>query len=229
MQRAARTMIVASFVVLAAFASTMFDVLDANAPAYAQTKADDRSRELLRRAQQALKKAEQDKAALERELEEIRAKLAAAEKQAQAVRDAQARASEQARRSADLATDLDAARRDLEAERKRATGLQAQVQGLQADLAASRDKLKEAEQAGAAREAQAKRLLERAATQEKRVHACEAANAKLHETGLACIARYERDVLPRQEPFVQIERVKMENALEQYRDQLDAARIGSQR
>ena len=47
----------------------------------------------------------------------------------------------------------------------------------------------------------------------------------MHDAGLQCLARFEREVLPGVEPFAQSKRIELENVLEQYRDRFDEQRI----
>jgi hypothetical protein len=60
---------------------------------------------------------------------------------------------------------------------------------------------------------------------------CEAKNVALYGYGRDLLAKYEGkgciDALKAKEPFTQLERVKMENTLEEYRDKLDAQKLTS--
>lgn len=198
-------------------------------PAAAQAKKDDAAREQLRRAQQAVRKAEEGRAAAERERQALAEQVEKLGRETQAARESAARsaarAGSESRRNAELERSLAAARQEAEGLRREKSGLEAALAKLRAEAEAVAARSKEQGVTIESRDEQAKRLLARTALQEKRVGACEAANAKLHEAGLQCLARYERDVLPGLEPFAQLRRVELENMLEQYRDRFDEHRL----
>jgi len=193
--------------------------------ALGQSGKDDRTRETLRRAQQMIRKLEQEKVGLERKKQELAERVSALERELWDAKSLKARAQAEGRGATGLEKDLRASRQETEAVRTARGELEASLEALKKEATVLHARVGEAEQAASSREAQAKLQFERMTQQEKRIGACETANAKLYESGLACIARYEKDVLPRHEPFTGIGRTRMENALEQYRDRFDAHRI----
>jgi len=197
-------------------------------PASAQISSDDRTRELVRRAQQAIKKVEQEKAALQRELRETKDKLAAAQSEIEVAKVYRSRADAAERAATALRAESGSAQRDATEKGKQASELRERVDAMQAEIAALRDKLKGAEQTAEGRAQQNRQLVVRGATQEKRVASCEAANVKLYEAARECIVRFEREALTGYEPFTQLQRVKIENLLEQYRDRFDENRVGAE-
>jgi len=195
-----------------------------------------REREAARRAQQALKKAEDEKAVLLREKTEVddklkaaTAKLAEADRTAAGLKAAAARA------------------RVLAEEIKREKAAAAQQAAAQATLAA---RLTESEQriaaAGvlqtetqrtlASRDAQLRQLqvaLAQARTQANgEIGACEAKNAKLYSYGSELARLYRGktafDAMRQAEPLTGLKAVEIENVLEEYRDKLAGQRSTSQ-
>lgn len=171
----------------------------------------------------ALKKAEEERLALAGEIETLRQKLVAAAERETLVGRAQAQASLEARRSQALATELAAARQAAEEAARRSEALAADRDVARKQIGVLEVKLADTEAALSERVEQARKLTARAAGQEKRIAACETSNAKLKDAGLACIARLETHVLPGLDAILQFERVRLENAIEGYRNDIEDA------
>lgn len=204
--------------------------LGAVSPGWSQQgKGDDRAREMQRRLQAALKNAEEERASLLREVEVLRQKLELAGAKDDELRRVRATLAEQSRQRGTLAAELEAARSAAQTAGRRADELGMQLDAERRRSASLQEQLSVSDAALAERIEQARRLTARASTQEKRVAACETANAKLHEAGRACIARVQSRVMPGMEGIVQLERVRLENQLEAIRDELDAAALTGSR
>jgi len=197
--------------------------------AWAQSKSDDRVREMQRRFQSALKKSEEEKAALARETEELKQKLVGAGAKAAELAQVRAALAAQSRQSQSLSTELQSVRSSEQAAAKRSAQLQADLDAQRRQTAALQEKLDATETLLGERVEQARKLMARAAAQEKRVTACVSSNAKLREVGLSCIARVQTHVVPGMDSVLQFERVRLENALEAIRGDLDAASLPESR
>lgn len=159
------------------------------------------------------------------EAEQARLKQALADAQAAGSR-SKAAADKQARETGAVQQQLDAARQAAEAQAAAQQALRAELDTaakaratLQADAAALHRQL-------AAREMDALALASRHAEQAQGLQACITSNQALHALGQDVLQRYATqtvaDVLKRDEPFLQWNRVAMENLLQGYRDKLDA-------
>lgn len=193
--------------------------------AFAQTKGDDRMREMQRRLQAALKKSEDEKAALGQEIEALRRKLVDAELKDELLAKERVRAFAESRRAQALGSDLHLAQSAVEAEKARTKKLQGELAERERQIRSLQDKLRAAEAGLEERAAQARSLVARTAAHERKAGACEAANTRLRNAGLSCIARFEANVIPGMEALLQFERVRMENELEAIRDEIDAATL----
>jgi chromosome segregation ATPase len=204
-------------------------VCGAPSPVHAQGKKEDAAREQLRRAQQALRKAEADRAAALKEKQDLAEQVEKLGKDADAGRkaanQASARLRAEARRVAEFEKSLQAAKLESESLRKDKAAAESEVGRLRSEVAKLAASGKEQAANLEAREDQARRQNGRTAQQEKRIAACESANTRLHEAGLQCLARFEKEVLPGVEPYTQLKRVELENVLEQYRDRFDEQRL----
>lgn len=196
---------------------------------WAQSKSDDRAREMQRRLQSALKKSEEEKAALAREVAELQQKLAAAGVQATELAQTRAAMAAQSRQSQSLSAELQSARSAVQASAKRSEQLQSELEAQRSQVGALQEKLKTAETLLGERVEQSRTLTARTASQEKRLGACESSNARLREVGLSCIARVQTHVVPGMDAILQFERVRLENALEVIRSDLDAASLPESR
>lgn len=205
-------------------------LLGAGCPAWSQQgKGDDRAREMQRRLQAALKGAEEERAALVREIETLRQRLDLATAREDDLRRTRGALAEQARQRGALATELESVRSASEAAARRADELGAQLEVERRRSAGLQDRLSAVEGTLSERIEQTRLLAARTSAQEKRVAACDVANARLREAGLSCIARVQSRVIPGMEGIVQLERVRLENQLEAIRDELDAATLPGMR
>lgn len=191
----------------------------------------DRERAALRRVQQQLSKLQQDNAALQREKADLEQKLKAAETEL-------AKAKGQVARLGPTTKALAAAdqeNEDLQArlEQTRATlsqtaqKCQADIAGLQNQLAESQSALERAQQDSAQAAAQLQASLQ---GQTGRAEACEAKNLQLFSVTEDLIRRYkenrgawERFLLS--EPFTQLKSVQVENLLEDMHEKAQEARV----
>ncbi len=179
-------------------------VLAANKPANDPT----------RRLQQQLRKAEQEKVQLlqqkteaESQLKDTQEKAADAERQASL-------------RSARLGKELAA----IKAEKETLAAAS------NAELAALTAKLAETERKLAEQRLEKQTLDAAIARQKTALSVCTERNAALHKLGSEVLAKYEQKgcltSLLEAEPFTQLQRVKLENLMEEYRDKLDENRVG---
>lgn len=196
-----------------------------------------REREMLRRLQDQTRKAEQDKATLAAEADELKKKL----------KDAEQSATRNVKKSRDVEKAL------AQAEQQNATlnvekvNLTERLDQLTRSLAEIRDELAKTDQkvreGGAALDRAAlaqqvqKAELDRAQSvigqRDREVRVCEAKNLKLYEYNVQLLGRYQGkgflDVLRQKEPITGMKNVEIENLLEEYRDKIDAQQIASDR
>src|SRR5262249_50392615 len=160
-----------------------------------------------------------DKAKLEREKEEAARSLATAQKDLQGQRSAAARNAKEAKRLSEELAD-----RELE------------LAGALAQVAELGERLAEAESALATAREEGDSLKKRLANQANSIafwrtktDACQAKNGELAKLGYELAERYRAktcdDINLENEPFTGIARARMENLLEDYRDQVRAKRF----
>ncbi len=191
-----------------------------------------REREVARRAQQALKKAEDEKAVLLREKIEVddklkaaTAKLAEADKTAAGLKAAAGRArvlAEEIKREKAAAAEQAAA----------LAALQGQLKEAEQRIGAAGVLQTETQRTLASRDAQLRQL--QAALAQTRTQAnseigvCEAKNAKLYTYGTELMRLYRDktafDAMRQAEPLTGLKAVEIDNVLEEYRDKLGAQR-----
>lgn len=192
-----------------------------------------REREMLRRLQEQTRKAEQEKAALAAEVDELKKKLKGTEAGA-------ARATRKSRDTEKALAQAEQANAALLVEKvnlsERVDQMQKSLQEVRGDLANAEGKLAEsaAELDRTAREGQAQKAeFERAQSvigqRNREVAACEDKNLKLYEYNVDLLGRYQNkglaDVFKQREPLTGLKGVEMENLLEEYRDKLDAQKV----
>lgn len=195
-----------------------------------------REREVARRAQQALKKAEDEKAVLLREKTEVddklkaaTAKLAEADKTAVGLKAAAGRArvlAEEIKREKAAAVEQAAAQ----------ASLAARLKEIEQRIAAAGVLQTETQRTLASRDAQLRQLqaaLAQARTQaNSEIGACEAKNAKLHTYGTELKRLYRDktafDAMRQAEPLTGLKSVEIDNLLEEYRDKLSGQRSAPQ-
>jgi len=195
-------------------------------------KKDAREREAMRRLQVA--QGELQRVTRERDelVAERDAGTAKAQKLEQSAAGAQSALAAERRRSA---SELSALRAELGEARKRSEASVAQGSALadRVKLAAEESRVAEARQRELttqveARGAEQKRVVQELGSSRRAFAQCEAVNEKLHAFGLEMLDRHARvsvlDAARRNEPFVGIQRVELENMIETYRDRLEAAR-----
>jgi hypothetical protein len=202
-------------------------------PALAQEQEDKRAKEALRRLQlqqrdfneqkaaleQAKAKAEKDLADKDKELKRLQArlkKLEAGNKDAESDLKLAGEQLKQARaESADLGVKL-----ALERERADKSG---------DDFRQSQAALEKTEAERRTLDARTLEQREIVGRQARLIQACEEKNAELARIGGDLLQRYRDkgfvDALKQNEPFTQIERVRMENLWQDYRDKLDAQKV----
>lgn len=201
----------------------------ASAVAQAQT-APSREQELIRRLRAQVQQLQQAQTGQQTELAQLQARSTALTQQLQE-RDATLRTLRGERARA-----LDAATRDAEAERATSARLAAgsetlrvqlddstrALQALRAEQSRTRQQLTEGS-------AQASELQRRHVTQGEGLQSCIERNEQLRVLGHELLARYENkgpwEAAQAQEPFLQFQRVALENLVRGYRDKLDAAAL----
>lgn len=196
-----------------------------------------REREMLRRLQDQTKKAEQEKAVLATELEELKKKLKGAEQGAAKVgkksRDTEKSLAQAEQRNAALVVE----KVNLS---ERLDQLQKSIEEVRRDLASSEEKLREsgaalaqAVQTGQTQKAEFDRAQSTIGQRDREIVACEVKNLKLYEYNVELLGRYQGkgflDVLKQKEPLTGLKNVEIENLLEEYRDKLDEQQIVSGR
>jgi hypothetical protein len=187
--------------------------------AVAEDKKNNREREALRKVQQQLQQATQERSALQE-------KLAAAEKEAQDLKKnaawAKSRASAEGNKNKALAVEMEATKGEL-------TALQTQKQDLDKRLADTLKRLGETEGLLADSDARRKRMEITVLARNQQVSQCEDKNRQLYETGRKLIVQWQNrsplDTALLMEPFTKIRAVADDNLLEATRDKLDEHRL----
>ncbi|MPZ43713.1 MAG: hypothetical protein GEV05_09975 [Betaproteobacteria bacterium] len=191
---------------------------------------DSREREALRRFQQALRREQQERAALEKALASAKDEAggAGAERDAAAAR---ARRAETA--AAHLARELEALKRALREQSTQRASAETKLAKAQGRIAALEEKMRKSEQQHAAttesRDERDRKLLAELGVRGRSLATCEQKNVELYALGRELMERHRSltcgDLLLANEPVTQLKRVQIENLLESYRDRLDAERI----
>ena len=203
-------------------------VLAGSAVAQDPSKQQSRDRELLRRAQIAQKQSDEARAAVEAEKAALEAKLKDVEgRSATGV----AAAARERKRAAELATGLDAAKKEQARLGDEKAALATRLAALEAQLAETRATLVRTTDQLAARDAETAKLrTDLARTTTDRDDAV-AKNVQFAALFADLMTRYRNvgiaEVLRRAEPFTGLERSKVEGLLEEYRDRSDALRVGT--
>jgi chromosome segregation ATPase len=177
-------------------------------------KATSAAREQVRKLQQSLRAAEQEKATLLQDKTKLEA-------------DAK-----------DVAGKLDSAKRAGVAAKKQLATLSDELQTSKSEAAELKRRLEEmtAKEQGTAQRLQVSEMDIRKLQGELKLSrgemaSCEAKNLALYGYGRDLLAKYEGKgvwtSLKAAEPFTQLERVKIENVLEEYRDKLDAEKLAA--
>lgn len=193
---------------------------------WAQDKPASREREALRKAQQQAQQAKQEKAALEAKVAGVeieKNELAAAkDKLLGQIRSSQTRAKEEAAKSQILLAERDALAQEKQALLTQKSGLEKQLADVTAKYTNTEQQLVETRSLKVQTESSLKARTQQLAS-------CEDKNVKLYTHGRdlikQCTDRSVTDMVLRLEPFTGIQRVGIENVLEEYRDKLDAEKI----
>lgn len=194
--------------------------------AWAQEKPGTREREGLRRAQQLVQQARQEKTALEAKMAGVEAEKATVtqekDKLASQVRGAQAKAKEASAKSQQLLAERDA----LVTEKQGLLSQKAELEKRLADMTAKQADTERLLNTMQVQKKQADATLE---TRERQLASCEVKNVKLYQHGRdlmnQCQDQNASGKLLRMEPFTGIKRVELENLLEEYRDKLDGQKM----
>jgi chromosome segregation ATPase len=165
-------------------------------------------------AQEQMARATQEGTAAQEQLKKSRSELGSIKSSAAVA----------ARRAAALASELDA----LKAERD---ALQAKLVDTQAAAVQANTALAQTNQALIERSTGLVQLQSMHQAQGQQLQSCSAHNVELYRLGTDLLQRYENkgmvDTLTTQEPFLQTRRVKLENLVQDYRDQLESQKHSS--
>ncbi|HVO07381.1 MAG TPA: hypothetical protein VMT83_11385 [Burkholderiaceae bacterium] len=191
-------------------------LLVAGMPVHPLWAADDqavaKAREMLRRTQEALRQAQSDNAALTQAKTELEAKLGGMTRELEASR-----------------TGLSAARGSLRSMQGLQADLQGRYQEANGRLAATTEQLNEATRKLAARDAELAQALQRLTASEQSNVACEDKNGMLYAYGQEILARYQHKgvwaALKQQEPVLGLNRVEVENVVQEYRLKMADAKL----
>jgi chromosome segregation ATPase len=179
--------------------------------------ADKPSKDETRRLQQQLRKAEQDKTQLVQQKADAENQLKDSEAKAA---EAESRAAASGNRSARLKKEIETIKAEKET-------LAATSASEQAALAA---KLTESERKLVEQRQENQRLDAAFARQKTALSTCSERNATLHKLGNEVLDKYEQkgclNSVLEAEPFTQLQRAKLENLLEDYRDKFDSNKLG---
>jgi chromosome segregation ATPase len=185
-----------------------------------------REREMLRRAQQQLQQVQGQVSTLEQEKAKLGNERDLARKEAGAAQ----------RQLRKLNQDLVEAKASGEQLAKAVEALKLELSSTQTRLTDSENKLAETattlsrtQQTLARAEAEKRQLENIKLSQARDIASCENNNLLLYQTGRELMTRFEQkscvDVLAQKEPFTGLQRVRIENLLEEYRDKLDEQKL----
>lgn len=194
--------------------------------AWSEEKPASREREALRRTQQQVQQIRQEKGTLEEKLaavEQAKTSLSQEkEKLAGQLGSARERAKAESAKRQQMQLELDAMTQEKQV-------LQAQKTELDLRLAELGAKHAGVERELAQTQALKSRLESTLLTRDQQLASCEEKNTKLYGHGRdlieQCRDRSATDVVLRLEPFTGIQRVAIENLLEEYRDKFDAQKV----
>jgi len=189
--------------------------------AWSQDNRASRERIALRRAQQQVQQATQEKKALEEKLLGIEQEK---EKLAGQIDGAQAQVKSESAKNRRLQLSLDTLTQEKQT-------LLAQKLELDQRFVELATKHAGTEQELAQSQAQNKQLQSTLLTRDQQVSSCEDKNVKLYQYGRDLIGQCQdhsaTDLVLRLEPFTGIKRVEIENLLEEYRDKFDTQKLSS--
>lgn len=192
----------------------------------AAAKQANRDREMLRRVQAAQRQAEEARAAAEQEKTRIEGLLEEARTRARAVESGVAR---ERRRAGELQQRAETLERDAIALRQERDALSTRLESSQAELAKAIAELTRRQAAIEARDREVLGLQRSVAEATEANLVCQEKNRELAMVAREVLGKYREvgvlDVLKRREPFTGVRRVQVENLLEDYTGQLEAARI----
>jgi DNA repair exonuclease SbcCD ATPase subunit len=194
-------------------------------PAYAQQQQQSRERDAVRRAQMATQKAEQEKAQLqeqnaklEKEKQELSAKLKTSQQLKGKLATAKQRETEQSR-------EIERLGEDSRVDKARIAALEGKLQQLNAQIAEEQEAQRHLGGQLKAYEEKVAQQLEIIARQSQAVQSVDEKNLKLYQLNADLMDRYKRkgvwDSLMQREPFTQIRDVQIEAILQEYRDKND--------
>jgi len=180
---------------------------------HADDQAGNRAKEMLRRTQEALRQAQSDNAALTQSNVDLQAKLREAERQLDASRNG-----------------LNAARGSLRSIEGQQSELQGKYQDVSSRLETATARLNEATKALAGRGAELSQAQQQLAASQKANESCEAKNGLLYQYGQEILARYQHKgvwaALKQKEPVLGLDRVEIENVVQEYRLKLADQKLG---
>ena len=200
-------------------------VLIAMAVAASPAFAGDKEREAMRRMQIMQQQFSDEKAALEQSKDSLTQQVGELTKQTENIKQSTAQSE---RQRAALARELGAARTAQAATRAEVVALQEKLKQLEAAQAAlvaqhTQDAAQDQKQIALAQKAVAQRG--------QALGVCEQKNLKLYQLNRDILTQYRDksvlDALTQAEPLTGIESVRMENILQEYRDKLDAQKVGA--
>jgi len=190
-----------------------------------QSLQQSREREALRRAQLATQKAEQEKtqlqeqnAKLEKDKQDLSAKLKTAQKLKGELAAAKAKGIEQTQ-------EIDQLRSDLRIDSARIGDMEAKLKSLNAQIAEDQEQSRQLAGQIKTLEAQLQQQREIIAHQSQALHEVNGKNMKLYQLNAELIDRYNKkgvwDSLMQREPVTQIKDVRIQSMLQEYRDRND--------
>jgi chromosome segregation ATPase len=195
----------------------------------ALAQAESRERELLRRAQSALQKSEQektklleDKAALEKEKNDLNEKIKAKGRTERQLAEARKKEAAQAKL-------VEGLRGELETSRAKVSEFEGHIKVLDGRLAESEAHGEQLTAHGADLKRKLHEQREIIGRQVQTLQACDDKNAKLYQLTGDLMSSYQRkgvwDSVLQKEPFTGIKDVEIQSLLQEYRDKADALRI----
>ena len=191
-------------------------------PAYAQQQQQSRERDAVRRAQMATLKAEQEKAQLQEQnakLEKEKQDLSAKLKTSQQLK---RRLAAVQQKEAELAREIDQLREETRVDKARIAALEVKLQQLNTQIAAQQEQDQLLRAQLKSYEEKMAQQLEVIARQAQAVQSVDDKNLKLYRLNAELMDRYKHkgvwDSLMQREPFTQIKDVQTEALLQEYRD-----------
>lgn len=198
--------------------SAVFGVFLLGAPAHAANKKDP-NKEALRRMQMQVKQAQDDKATAEGEKAALGQELAALKKKNSETELSMSRAN--SRRAA--------VEKELEAIKAEKSKLSEDLDQMNKKLGETQHDLDDTRQSLRQEASQRERAEQSLGMRTRELGSCETKNRKLYQYHVELINRAQSrgtlDTLLELEPLTQIQRVEIENLLEEYRDKVDTERV----